>query len=75
VNSAQAGRLRRQLYGRFPGRGVDVNADSDGARIFIEHQDGFHVRVTTGDQPGVVLLAILGMDLRTINGEAAEETA
>ncbi len=67
--------LRRQLSGRFPGSAVDVTADSDGARISIEHHDGFHVRVTTGDQPGVVLQAMLARYLRTVNGEATGGTA
>ena len=75
MNSRQASLLRGRLSGRFPGSAVEVTADSDGARIFIEHHDGFHVRVTTGDQPGVVLLAMLDWDLRTINCEAAEGTA
>ncbi len=67
--------LRGRLSGRFPGSAVDVTADSDGARVSIEHHDGFHVRVTTGDQPSVVLQAMLGRDLRTVNGEAMEGTA
>ena len=67
--------LRGRLSGRFPESAVDVSADSDGARISIEHADGSHTRVTTGDRPGVVLLAMLGRDLRMINGEATEGTA
>jgi hypothetical protein len=75
VNVRQASVLRKRLSGRFPGSAIDVTPDDDGARIFIEHQDGFHVRVTTGDQPGVVLLAMLGRDFRAINSEGTEGTS
>jgi hypothetical protein len=66
VNTRQASVLRRRLSGRFPGTPVDVTPDSDGARIFMQHADGYHVRVTTGNRPGVVLLAMLGADLRSV---------
>jgi hypothetical protein len=75
VNARQASRLRGRLSARFPGAPVDVTPDGDGARIFIEHADGFHVRVTTGDRPGVVLLAMLRRDLRSVDGEAPEGAA
>jgi predicted nuclease of predicted toxin-antitoxin system len=70
VNPAQAARLQGRLSARFAGSTVVVTPDSDGAHIFLEHQNGFHVRVTTGDQPGTVLRALLGRDLRVIDGEA-----
>jgi hypothetical protein len=70
VNRDQASRLQRRLSARFPGTPVNVSSDSDGARIFMESADGFHVRVTTGDQPGPVLRALLGRDLRLIDGDA-----
>jgi hypothetical protein len=68
VNARQASLLRGRLSACFPDSPVDVTPDSDGARIIIEHADGSHTRVTTGDQPGVVLLAMLGRDLRAVEG-------
>ena len=68
MNARQASVLRGRLAACFPGSPVEVTPDDDGARIFIEHQDGFHVRVTTGGRPGVVLRAMLGRDLRAVNG-------
>ncbi len=67
MNVRQASRLRGRLAARFPGTPVDVTPDSEGARIFIEHADGYHVRVTTGNRPGMVLLAMLGTDLRAVD--------
>lgn len=64
MNARQAARLRGRLSACFPGVSVDVTPDGDGARIFVQHADGYHVRVTTGDQPGVVLRVMLGAGLR-----------
>jgi hypothetical protein len=75
VNARQASVLRRRLSGRFPGSPVDVTADSDGARIVIEHADGSHTRVTTGDRPGAVLRAMLGQDPRAVDGQTPEGAA
>ena len=70
MNSRQASLLCGRLSVRFPGSPVEVTPDGDGARIVVEHADGFHVRVTTGDRPGVVLRAMLGRDLRMVDDEA-----
>lgn len=75
MNDRQASLLRRQLTARFPGVPVDVTPDSDGARISIEHQDGYHTRLTTGDKPGMVLRAMLGGDLRMVDDAAPEGVA
>ena len=70
MNAQQASALRERLSACFPGSPVNVMPDGDGARIVIEHADGFHVRLTTGDQPGPVLRAMLRRDLRMVDGEA-----
>jgi hypothetical protein len=75
VNARQASLLRGRLSACLPGTPVDVTPDGDGARIFIEHADGYHVRVTTGDKPGMVLRALLSRDLRMVGGEAGDGTA
>jgi hypothetical protein len=70
VKKTEAARIRSLLAARYPDTPVEVTPETDGARIFLEHEDGFHVRVTTGDRPGPVLRALLGRDLRVIDGEA-----
>ena len=72
MNARQASLLRGRLSARFPGSPVDVTPDGDGARIVVEHADGFHVRVTTGDTPGMVLRAMLGRDLRMVDDETGK---
>jgi hypothetical protein len=74
VNARQAARLRGRLSARFPGTPVDVTPHSGGATIFIQHDDGY-IQLTTGDTPGIVLQAMLGRDLRLIDGAGGNETA
>lgn len=68
MNSAQASRLQGRLSARNPGAQVDVAPDADGARIFLSYQGGGYLHLTTGNQPGMVLRAMLGAD-------AVDETA
>jgi hypothetical protein len=74
VNRGQAARIRGLLAARYPDTSVEVTPASDGARIFMEFEQG-HVRITTGDRPGPVLRAMLGRDLRVVHGRAPEGTA
>ena len=74
MNARQASLLRGRLSACFPGAPVDVTPDGDGARIFIEHADGYHIRLTTGDTPGMVLRVMLARDLRMVGGEAESGT-
>jgi hypothetical protein len=71
VNRRQAARIRLRLARRFPGAPVVVTPIPGGAHIVIEHEETFHVRITTGDKPGPVLRAILARDLRAIDPEEA----
>ena len=73
MNPWQASLLRGRPPARFPGTPV-VTPDGDGATVFIQHPDGLHLRVPTGNQPGVVLLALLGSDLRMVT-EDTEDNA
>jgi hypothetical protein len=71
MNARQASALRGRLSACFPGSAVDVTPHSGGARIFIQHDDGY-VQLTTGDQPGVVLRMMLERDLRMVDSEAGK---
>lgn len=72
MTPSQAARIRGQLSARFPGNDVEVILDRDGARVILGREDdAFHVRITTGDQPGTVLWALLGRDLRLVDDEAS----
>lgn len=86
MNAREAGRLQGRLSARYPGALVDVTPDRDGARIFLSYQGGGYLYLTTGNQPGMVLRAMLGVagtrsgmpaeprsadpDLRSVDGDA-----
>lgn len=69
MNRRQAARIQGQLAARFRGAPVYVTPTPDGAHIVIEHPVGYHVRLTTGDSPGPILRAMIGRDLRSVDGE------
>ncbi len=71
MNRRQATRIQGQLTARFRGAPVNVTPTPDGARIDIEHPVGYHVRLTTGDSPGPILRAMIGRDLRAVDGDTA----
>jgi hypothetical protein len=66
VNTREAARLQGRLSARYPHASVAVTADMCGARIVLSYQGGGYLHVTTGDQSGVVLRAMLGRDLRAV---------
>ena len=66
MNARQAARLRGRLSVRYPGSLVDVTPDADGARIVLSYQGGGYLHITTGNRPGVILLAMLGADLHAV---------
>ncbi len=75
MNAREAGRLRGRLSARYPHASVAVTADTYGARIFLAYQGGGYLHLTTGNQPGAVLRALLGADLRDVDDTATEGTS